>query len=435
MASLLDYPAKSVDYWLPDDPVPEGSALSWVIANCEEVDSVDVALQALATASMSLPLEPLEKCGTPSIIARRIGFTDFYNNIDQQKAMNYMAALSTFGTVAPPPVNTQTLAYNLEQVLVALGMLKDPTSLSSWVLPMVVKILREYIQPESETEALHPASVQSLAHAGSFLSACISPEEKFNGSNIAFHLLRPILAAPFDPEDDLYRLSSPLVVAALSHSQRNLSRGSSQPKDMALLSDSLCGGILVWPLRSYLLIPSNIIARVPGEEEWPWWPAFQHEVQKSQDNNISHYAVHGVSHIYDTLLSKDIIDNNIVAHLKTLDCVFEGAGINTPPVPFYVFVLEAHCRGWIYIKGLSPQCAKMLSRYTFPRLSADLLAYLQSRDVLKDLTGAASNKGHTMQFFAICQLWLFYTLYLDSPSVQDTNQGEVGYRARQVPAI
>ncbi|KAF8669720.1 hypothetical protein RHS04_08741 [Rhizoctonia solani] len=481
MASLLDCPAKSVDYWLPDDPVPEGSALSWVIANCEEVDSVDVALQALATASMSLPLEPLEKCGTPSIIARRIGFTDFYNNIDQQKAMNYMAALSTFGTVAPPPVNTQTLAYNcrpahqfsihsIKRMLrlihldnekrvavmltngklaanghnfaaisfgsragsLALGLLKDPTFLSNWVLPAIVKILREYIQPESETEALHPASIQSLAHAGSLLSVCISPKEKFDGSNIAFYLLRPILAAPFDPEGDLYRLSSPLVVAALSHSQRNLSRQSSQPKDMVLLSESVnalydyqfevvpCEAVFWFGLLELSYDPEQYHCMGACEGEWPWWPAFQHEVQKSPDNNISHYAIHGVSHIYDTLLSKDAIDNEIVDNLKTLDCVFEGAGINAPPVPFYVFVLEAHCRGWIYIKGLSPQCAKMLSRYTFPRLSAGLVAYLESRDVLKDLTEAAGNKGHTMQFFAICQLWLFYTLYLDSPSVEDT---------------
>ncbi|KAF8693907.1 hypothetical protein RHS03_08292, partial [Rhizoctonia solani] len=492
MASLIDYNAKCADRWFPDKPVPEeyesldddivtSSALSWVISNCEAIDSVDIALQALASASMSLPLEPLEKCDTPSVIARQIGFTDFYNSVDQERSMRYLVALSTFGTVAPQPTNTQTLAYNyrpaqeynlhdIKQMIrlihldnekriavmltngnlaanshnfvaisfgsrassVALGILKNPMSLSSWVLPMVVKILREYIRPESEIETLHPASVQSLAHVGSLLSACISPEEKFNGSNIAFHLLRPILAAPFDPEDDLYRLSSPLIVAALSHSQRNLSRGSSQPKDMTLLSESVnalydyqfevapCAAVFWFGLFELSSDPDQYHCTGIGEGEWPWWPAFKNEVQKSQDNNISHYAVHGVSHIYDTLLSKDIIDNNIVAHLKSLDCVFEGAGINTPPVPFYVFVLEAHCRGWLYIKGLSPQCAKMLSRYTFPRLSADLVAYLQTRDVLTDLTGAASSKGHTMQFFAICQLWLFYTLYLDSPSVQDS---------------
>ncbi|QRW19941.1 hypothetical protein RhiXN_08916 [Rhizoctonia solani] len=283
-------------------------------------------------------------------------------------------------------------------------------SLSSWVLPMVVKILREYIRPESEIETLHPASCMH------------PPEEKFNGSNIAFHLLRPILAASFDPEDDLYRLSSPLVVAALSHSQRNLSRGSSQPKDMTLLSESVnalydyqfevapCAAVFWFGLFELSSDPDQYHCTGIGEENG----------HGGQLLKTSHYAVHGVSHIYDTLLSKDIIDNNIVAHLKSLDCVFEGAGINTPPVPFYVFVLEVHCRGWLYIKGLSPQCAKMLSRYTFPRLSADLLAYLQTRDVLTDLTGAASSKGHTMQFFAICQLWLFYTLYLDSPSVQDS---------------
>ncbi|QRW19940.1 hypothetical protein RhiXN_08915 [Rhizoctonia solani] len=66
MASLIDYNAKCADRWFPDKPVPEeyesldddivtSSALSWVISNCEAIDSVDIALQALASASMSLP--------------------------------------------------------------------------------------------------------------------------------------------------------------------------------------------------------------------------------------------------------------------------------------------------------------------------------------------------------------------------------------------
>ncbi|KAG9096330.1 hypothetical protein FS749_008715 [Ceratobasidium sp. UAMH 11750] len=48
------------------------SALSWVISNCENSNSVDTALQAIAGADHSLPCEPLWNCNAAGLVKQRL---------------------------------------------------------------------------------------------------------------------------------------------------------------------------------------------------------------------------------------------------------------------------------------------------------------------------------------------------------------------------
>jgi hypothetical protein len=47
-------------------------ALSWLIVNYEDIQSVDIALQAIAGASVRLPLAPLRDCQAHVLVAQRL---------------------------------------------------------------------------------------------------------------------------------------------------------------------------------------------------------------------------------------------------------------------------------------------------------------------------------------------------------------------------
>ncbi|KAH7337259.1 hypothetical protein B0J17DRAFT_458925 [Rhizoctonia solani] len=103
---------------------------------------------------------------------------------------------------------------------------------------------------------------------------------------------------------------------------------------------------------------------------------------------------------------------------------FQGAQITSPPVALYVFVIEAQYKDRFSIRGTT-RCNVMLSQYTFPHLSADLVAYLQNRDIIVHLAQGARDAFCPIKFFSISHLWLLYTLYLNSPSAQDTTRDKL----------
>ncbi|EUC55183.1 transmembrane protein, putative, partial [Rhizoctonia solani AG-3 Rhs1AP] len=56
---------------IPQDIITS-RALRWLIETCEDPRSVDIALQAIAGAEETLPLEPLKECNAPLMISRRL---------------------------------------------------------------------------------------------------------------------------------------------------------------------------------------------------------------------------------------------------------------------------------------------------------------------------------------------------------------------------
>ncbi|KAH7337260.1 hypothetical protein B0J17DRAFT_458927 [Rhizoctonia solani] len=93
-------------------------ALSWVISNCEEPASVDIALQAIADADPLLSREPLEKCNAATVIARRLGSSSLHSVPDQHRQFNYIHALAFFGKQTPTTIDDQAPAakYDLGNI-------------------------------------------------------------------------------------------------------------------------------------------------------------------------------------------------------------------------------------------------------------------------------------------------------------------------------
>ncbi|CAE6468461.1 unnamed protein product [Rhizoctonia solani] len=425
------------DNMRPEQDEYTSLALSWVIANCQEPASVDLALQAIADVDPRLAREPLEKCNAATAIARRLGSSSFHSVPDRHRQLNYIHALAFFGNQAPATIDDQASAgkhdlgdiKNMSRLLhinnerrvtsmitdgkltgnehnflalnigsraasCVLEVVKGSTSFSNWAFPHIARLLVEYTQPQhGQFDPLHPASILSLAHAGSLLTVYCPPKDRLDTPNIAFQLLLPILSIPFDPKSDLYRLSSMLIVSALSHSQRMRSRESSPPNHTTSTAESL-RALLAYSRMT--LSPAAFwfgvlelssrpeVYNCTGDYEgtWPWWSDFQHELHKLSHININLCAIRGVSFVFDSLVPQnEELPNNTVDHLKSINCVFQGAQITTPPVALYVLVVETQCRDRFSIRGIA-QCSEMLSQYAFPQLSADLVAYLHSRDIV-----------------------------------------------------
>ncbi|CAE6439664.1 unnamed protein product [Rhizoctonia solani] len=468
------------DNMRPEQDEYTSLALSWVIANCQEPASVDLALQAIADVDPRLSREPLEKCNAATAIARRLGSSSFHSVPDRHRQLNYIHALAFFGNQAPATIDDQASAgkhdlgdiKNMSRLLhinnerrvtsmitdgkltgnehnflalnigsraasCVLEVVKGSTSFSNWAFPHIARLLVEYTQPQhGQFDPLHPASILSLAHAGSLLTVYCPPKDRLDTPNIAFQLLLPILSIPFDPKSDLYRLSSMLIVSALSHSQRMRSRESSPPNHTTSTAESL-RALLAYSRMT--LSPAAFwfgvlelssrpeVYNCTGDYEgtWPWWSDFQHELHKLSHININLCAIRGVSFVFDSLVPQnEELPNNTLDHLKSINCVFQGAQITTPPVALYVLVVETQCRDRFSIRGIA-QCSEMLSQYAFPQLSADLVAYLHSRDIVVYLAEGVSDSFCPIKFFSLSHLWLLYTLYLDSPSTQDTTRDKL----------
>lgn len=71
------------------------SMLGWMITNCEDSKSVDIALQALAGAGLDLPCESFWECGATELVARRLKF--------------YLDALENSHTGHPGPEHNRLL--------------------------------------------------------------------------------------------------------------------------------------------------------------------------------------------------------------------------------------------------------------------------------------------------------------------------------------
>jgi hypothetical protein len=69
-------------------------ALRWLIDYCEDPQSVDVALQAIAGADKNLPLEPLMQCNARLMISRRLTAGSAYAKDYDLMFRRYARALS-----------------------------------------------------------------------------------------------------------------------------------------------------------------------------------------------------------------------------------------------------------------------------------------------------------------------------------------------------
>ncbi|CAE6503953.1 unnamed protein product [Rhizoctonia solani] len=452
--------AKDGEQPLKQDHVTS-QALGWIITNCEVNQSVDTALQAIAGANKELPRGPLDQCHAATAIARRLGSSHLYDQHDTQLISLYIRALSFFkahshlafnsgknynmgelrslirelqlrnenlvttllmdGMLIPTPQNIEAMSIGSTAASQALEVFTAAKSSTPSHFIRIAQLLQQNLLSEA-SESLHPAAIQSLVNAVSLFASCISPNAGFQGPGITFQFLRLILSTSLPPGAEIYGLSSALVFSVLSQHQHgsrdDVTRTAQHLRSLLDYTQArkfprtgFWFGLL--ELASH---PERYDLDSFSEIHLP--PMLQEEFAKVPAVNMSHCATSGVSLIFDTVLSRDNPSNYVLTHLKTIDIMYQPAQVLIPPVPAYVFVIESFCSASADAIERFTQCGRMLSQYTFPTLTADLVAYLQARDIVGSLLARAQYAGmYQVKFFGNCQLWLLYVLYLDSPSV------------------
>ncbi|KAF8598464.1 hypothetical protein BDV93DRAFT_609819 [Ceratobasidium sp. AG-I] len=210
-------------------------ALHWLIVNCEVPSSVDVALQALAGATETLPKELLEKCDAAMLICRRLTASSSYVGDYKLSISLYTRALAFlrsefqrskqtdsrpventglgrlevmvwqmqsknerdvvnrlgFGNFAPTPPNLNALRIGSTAASHCLKMFNNKQS-DPTVIELATSLLEQHLQGDVD---LHPAALLSLVKATEMLFSCgIPPAESHQLAHYPMRLVRTLSA-------------------------------------------------------------------------------------------------------------------------------------------------------------------------------------------------------------------------------------------------
>ncbi|KAJ1303003.1 hypothetical protein OPQ81_011205 [Rhizoctonia solani] len=465
---------EKVVYWLvgdesqdqseePSQDIITSRAISWMVTNCEVPRSVDIALQAIASANKQLPREPLEACNAASVISRRLGSGDLYSKAETRLVSRYIRALFVLGSNAEPTADSHKdeleimirdvqsgsknqvvnlitdgnfipNSQNLEALRIGsnapqqcLTLIRNPAKAGPLPLSQVVRLLQDHL---NDSKPLHPAALLSLVNAVAMLASCAPGKGASNPAQIITRLLHSILSSPPSTKSTLFEMSGILAACALSQSRSiarpeavQLDRLARTEQSLRALADYMQGkksseavfwsGVL--ELSSH---PDTYGLDAASESEW-LIPAselsHQDATEISMIEDLHHHATMAFSDISDKLFSTAAVDTDLIEeYVENIHRAYSSAQIRAPPTQVYVFLLEclshANMKDFLVVK-----CTKVLAQLSFPRLSLELVRWLRERDIIPKLREAAGRWPTDIRFSAACHLWVLFTLYLDSP--------------------
>ncbi|CAE6506280.1 unnamed protein product [Rhizoctonia solani] len=113
---------------IPQDIITS-RALRWLIETCEDPRSVDIALQAIAGAEETLPLEPLKECSAPLMLSRRLTAGSAHTKTSEFKQVFqlYARALSCLQPAAATAAEAKPRTCDPEELWIKVRKLQNST--------------------------------------------------------------------------------------------------------------------------------------------------------------------------------------------------------------------------------------------------------------------------------------------------------------------
>ncbi|KAJ1299775.1 hypothetical protein OPQ81_011991 [Rhizoctonia solani] len=142
--------------------------------------------------------------------------------------------------------------------------------------------------------------------------------------------------------------------------------------------------------------------------------------------NLLNSAVKSITSIWmaipedhHTSLNETLIE----PHLDNLQRIYILSRVGAPVAEVYAFVLESMCRdSSVRTREL---CGNLMSRFRFPTLSTEMVECMARRNLIKTLANAIHHKSGIIKLFAVSQMWIFYTLYIDCYTSCETDRDEL----------
>ncbi|CAE6446612.1 unnamed protein product [Rhizoctonia solani] len=424
------------------------NALHWVIRNCEVPSSVDIALQAIAGANRDLPRQPLEACKAALLISRRLVSSRLYKesatDIDRQRIDLYVRALSFLGSPSTSRNTASRSSTNEAEVMIwdlqseneneAASLIIDgnfmpedhnlralrigSTAASQGLQRLksqsaaddtIAAIVQLFQQHLSGVHELHSAALVSLVNAAILLTVC-SPCDTDTVP------LASICMQLFDKNkywlniEPKYGIT--LAMCALlqnKHADRGPFAGQAGTR---------------W---IHSALHTLLESRTTGKEDpgkLAWFAAVEvlsnpeaYGIQFSHTPKLRHLltsAMGSISSIWDAIPGDPHAAPNeaaIESHLNSLQRIYTLSRTGAPVAEVYMFVVESMCR--VSSDHAKELCGNLVSTFRFLSLSTEMVECLAHRNLVNVLVKTLSHESKILQFFAISQLWLLHTLYLD----------------------
>ncbi|CAE6474653.1 unnamed protein product [Rhizoctonia solani] len=411
-------------------------SLQWLIENCENPDSVSVALQAISGASSKHPLEPLNECNAALKILQRMVSSYSEERLETQRytrALKFLghggpssqtrhendhggelevmiwelrslnetcvSNLITDGKFSANDYNINALRLGSMAASYSLRLLKEPSGLNRAILGQITSAIQN---------ELHPAALVSLSHAVALMSACSErcpPKEGRIIAHSCLEHLNSIHEAILTPDTHSAQLESSLAAwVQLPSLLCVLALGRTQDEPLAHKSIRVAGVLRILGesasmeedyIKSFLLVGLTEVKSKP-------------DFYFVEDSFARTYQI--------VAMESDIPQET---KLRAVKDVYQVAQTDHPALSTYLFILHFACR------AEQSQLGQLgfLSRFRFLRISSGLTRQMSKTGLIQLLIKFGDNwRPGTYGYLAKIQLWLFYALLGDLPSKDYTRE-------------
>ncbi|CUA68268.1 putative ribonuclease C609,01 [Schizosaccharomyces pombe 972h-] [Rhizoctonia solani] len=448
---------------IPQDIITS-QALRWLIETCEDPRSVDIALQAIAGAEDTLPLEPLKECNAPLMISRRLTAGSAHTKTSEFKQVFqlYARALSCFQSSGGNETEAKPRTCDPEELWIKVRKLQNSTereldvhltnqelyltednllalqigtSAFSYCLQVLDIALqnRSYELIESAVELLEKTDPSELHDAAriSFITGTqmlISCSLTHCESPSAARFILRLMEADLSPKYlgvflTLFALSRndylgwivPAPLDAVARATRAIDAVAYYTPILDQLDDETADTLIDFGLLELLSGSSayNLLDRdfeqIRAMFLWVARDQGAHIHTLPEKFDIRRHAMDMLALELSTPHGQQGIfksEASVVAYLTALRQSYSIA-IGNPPERVYGFVLECFFRApSVFLED----CWGLMGDFAIPMLSDDLACVVDDREILRLLVGALDSQVPDQRVLALSQLALLIKL-------------------------
>ncbi|CAE6391015.1 unnamed protein product [Rhizoctonia solani] len=448
---------------IPQDIITS-RALRWLIETCEDPRSVDIALQAIAGAEETLPLEPLKECNAPLMISRRLTAGSAHTKTSEFKQVFqlYARALSCFQSSGASASEAKPRSCDPEELWIKVRKLQNSTEreldvhltnqelyltednllalqIGTSAFSYCLQVLdiapqnRSYelidwaveLLEKTDPIELHDAARISFITGTQMLIACSLIHCE---SPLAARFVLRLMEADLSPKYlgvflTLFALSRndylgwivPAPLDSVARATRAIDAVAYYTPILDQLDDETADTLIDFGLLELLSGSSsyNLLDRDFEQIRAMFiWVARDQGAQihtLPTKFDIRRHAMNIISTELETLDGQQAVfksDASVVAYLTALRQSYSIA-IGSPPERIYGFVVESFFRApSLFLED----CWALMGDFPIPILSQDLARAMDDREILRLLLGALDSQVPDQRVFAISQLALLIKL-------------------------
>ncbi|KAL5637733.1 hypothetical protein ACGC1H_002109 [Rhizoctonia solani] len=448
---------------IPQDIITS-RALRWLIETCEDPRSVDIALQAIAGAEETLPLEPLKECNAPLMISRRLTAGSAHTKTSEFKQVFqlYARALSCFQPSGGSAVEAKPRSCDPEELWIKVRKLQNSTEreldvhltnqelyltednllalqIGTSAFSYCLQVLdiapqnRSYELIDSAVELLEKTDPNELHNAAriSFITGTqmlIACSLIHCESPLAARLILRLMEADLSPKYlgvflTLFALSRndylgwivPAPLDSVARATRAIDAVAYYTPILDQLDDETADTLIDFGLLELLSGSSsyNLLDRDFEQIRAMFiWVARDQGAQihtLPEKFDIRRHAMNIISTELETLDGQQAVfksDASVVAYLTALRQSY-STDIGSPPERIYGFVVESFFRApSLFLED----CWGLMGDFPIPILSEGLAHVMDDREILRLLLGALDSQIPDQRIFALSQLALLIKL-------------------------